>query len=161
MRTTLPPARPSTAVPAELTIRLAQFYARQVHAVNAGDFDSYRETFDPDAVFSADGLAAPLRGAAAIAAHSSRLAGPRAAVGAVQRHHVTMTDAWQGPGDAVTARSTTVIVATTAGGKPKIISSTECEDVLDATGDRLRVRRRRIRRDGHQLSGDFARLGTY
>jgi ketosteroid isomerase-like protein len=153
--------QPNTDVPVELTVRLAQFYARQVHAVNAGDFDSYRESFDPDAVFSADGMAAPLRGAAAIAAHSRRLAGPRAAAGATQRHHVTMTGAWQGPGDALTARSTTVIIATAAGGKPKIIASTECEDVLDLTGDRLRIRQRRVRRDGHQLSGDFARLGSY
>lgn len=126
---------------------LQRFYARQAGAVNAGDFDAYRDTFTPAAEFRVDGRAAALRGAEAIAEHSRRLAAERAARGAVQRHHITLTAVAHRADGTLTARSATLIVTTPPHGAPVVTASTECEDEFDDTAGLLRVRSRRVTRD--------------
>jgi 3-phenylpropionate/cinnamic acid dioxygenase small subunit len=140
---------PPTADTRTIDVRLQQFYARQVHAVNAGDFAAYRDTFTADAEFALQGrAAAPVRGAAAIAEHSRRLHQERAARGVVQRHHVTTTVPDTGTDGVLRARSYTVIVLTPEGGRPFVAAGTECLDEFDETDGTLRIRRRRVIPDG-------------
>ncbi|MFE0043462.1 nuclear transport factor 2 family protein [Streptomyces albireticuli] len=130
-----------------LSLRLQRFYARQAHAVNSGDFDTYRDGFTPDAEFTVDGRPVALHGAEAVAEHSRRLAAERAPGGAVQRHHITMTAHTRRADGTLTARSATLIVTTPPHGRPAVTASTRCEDEFDDTGGRLRVRRRRVTPD--------------
>ncbi|MFF9481914.1 nuclear transport factor 2 family protein [Streptomyces sp. NPDC014733] len=128
--------------------RLQLFYARQVHALNHGDFDAYGRTFTPGARFVLSGRAQSLCGAEAIAAHSRALARARAADGAVQRHHVTMTAVLAGPDGALRARSATLIVTTGPYGVPQLTASTECEDVFEEYPGGLQIAERRVLPDG-------------
>ncbi|MGY6026925.1 nuclear transport factor 2 family protein [Streptomyces spinosirectus] len=130
--------------PRAASVRLQQFYARQVHAVNAADFAAYRDTFIPDAEFTGSGLPDPVRGAGAIAEHSRRLHERRAAQEVVQRHHVTMTALLDRTDGVLAARSCTVIVATALWGRPVIVAGVECVDEFTETDGVLRVRRRRL-----------------
>ncbi|GAA3170692.1 MULTISPECIES: nuclear transport factor 2 family protein [Streptomyces] len=128
--------------------RLQLFYARQVHALNCGDFDAYGRTFAPGARFVLAGRAQPLCGSDTIAAHSRTLARMRAADGAVQRHHVTMTAVLLGPHGALRARSATLIVTTGPYGMPQLTASTECEDLFEEDAGGLRISQRRVLPDG-------------
>jgi actinorhodin biosynthesis protein ActVIA len=129
-------------------VRLQQFYAAQVHALNAGDFAAYRDTFTEDAEFSLAGAPAPLHGAEAIAGHSRLLASRRADTGDVQRHHVTMTELLDRPGTTIAARSCTLITTTAPHGGTVVTASTECLDEFTAADGLLRIRRRAVVRDG-------------
>ncbi|MFD6194047.1 nuclear transport factor 2 family protein [Streptomyces sp. NPDC060275] len=132
---------------AVVLIRLQQFYAAQVHALNDGDHVTYRGTFTTDAEFVLGGAPAPLHGAEAITEHSRSLASRRSESGDVQRHHVTMTGLVNRPGTAIAARSRTLITTTTPHGATVVTASTTCLDEFAMEGGVLRIRRRVVVRD--------------
>ncbi|MEV0374135.1 nuclear transport factor 2 family protein [Streptomyces sp. NPDC050636] len=127
--------------------RIQRFYAQQVHAVDAGDFTAYRDTFTETATFLLPGETEPVSGSQAISEHSEKHAARRNSQNIVQRHHVTMTGLHESAGGYLTARSCTVIVATPLGGSAVITAALECEDEFEERDGVLRIRRRRVTRN--------------
>ncbi|MFD6194046.1 MULTISPECIES: nuclear transport factor 2 family protein [unclassified Streptomyces] len=138
---------PDTAVDIALYHDIQQFYVRQMHAGDGGDFTAWAASFTEDAVFVSNGLPAPVAGRAAIDAATRAGAAARAERGATHRHVVTMLDVRPKGEHRAEARSYVLVVEAIRGGATTVHVSTVCEDRLVLREGRWLVEERRVTRD--------------
>ncbi|WP_329580445.1 nuclear transport factor 2 family protein [Kitasatospora sp. NBC_01250] len=141
-------AHPATATDADLHTEVEHYYARQMQLLDRRSCDEWAATFAPDGVFDANGLPAPAKGRAAIAA-AAKAAGDRlAAEGLVHRHWLGMLTVTAQPDGSVSARSYALVIQTQLGGASVLHRSTVCEDRLVRGEDgSLLVLDRKVTRD--------------
>ncbi|MBP2702963.1 nuclear transport factor 2 family protein [Microbispora sp. RL4-1S] len=121
------------------------FYARQMQLLDAGSTDEWAGTFTDDGVFEVGDVA--VRGSGDIAKAARETAGAFAAAGVTRRHWIGMLTVTPGP-EGLTARSYALVLEIPRGGEVVVRRSTVCTDLLVRTGDRWRVKHRRVTRDG-------------
>jgi hypothetical protein len=131
----------------DLYLQVQRFYARQMHALDAGDADTWAATFTPDGEFAANAAPEPVRGRAAIRQAAHETTRQLAEKGIVRRHWLGMLDVDVRPDGTVGARSYALIVESPRNGRPDVRLSTLCEDVLVPDGDGWLVSRRTVTRD--------------
>lgn len=127
--------------------RIQEFYAEQMHLLDAGATEEWAATFTHDGVFAANGLPAPAHGRAAIAAGARQSVEALARAGLVNRHWLGMLRLTPEPAGAVRARCYAMVIQTPRGGGSSIFRSTVCTDLLVPAGDSWLVRDRQITRD--------------
>jgi bifunctional aromatase (cyclase/dehydratase) len=142
------------AVDATLYHEIQQFYVRQMHAGDGGDFAAWAASFTEDGVFVSNGLPDPITGRAAIDAATRAGATARAARGATHRHVVTMLDVrlrdgdvGDSVGDSVDTVSYVLVIEAVQGGETFLHVSTVCADHLVRRDGAWLVRRRQVTRD--------------
>lgn len=131
----------------ELYQEVQQFYARQMHLLDAGQAEQWSETFTEDGVFAANAHPEPSVGRANIAAAVRRAVDDLAARRVVRRHWLGMLDVEAITEDSARARSYALVIETPIGGSTDLRLSTTCEDLLVRHGDRWLVQERRVARD--------------
>jgi len=144
------PAQPSTiprGVDTEPYLRIQQFYAAQMQALDGGDAAGWAATFTDDGVFATNVGSTATRGRAAIEEAARTAAAYLAENGVVQRHWLGMLDARPERGDGVRVRYYALVVRTPEGGTPFIWRSCAGEDDLVRHNGAWLVRERRITRD--------------
>ncbi|MFI6346437.1 nuclear transport factor 2 family protein [Streptomyces sp. NPDC050560] len=135
------------SVDSALYLRVQQFYARQMHALDGGDAQAWADTFTADGEFAANAHPEPVRGRSAIHASAREAAAKLAEQGIVRRHWLGMLDVSPGPDGALHTRCYALIVESPRHGRPDVRLSTLCEDVLVPEGDGWLVSSRRVTRD--------------
>jgi hypothetical protein len=140
-QTLIAPATP------ELYYQIQQFYVRQMHAGDGGDFEAWAASFTEDGVFSSNGIPAPLVGRDSIDAVTRAGSAARAARGAMHRHVVTMLDVVPLSETSVAATSYVLVLEAVLGGATHLHVSTLCEDALVLRDGQWLVKHRRVSRD--------------
>jgi uncharacterized protein (TIGR02246 family) len=126
---------------------IQHFYARQMRALDEGDAVAWAGTFEPDAVFDANGLPEPVRGREQIEADSRKACEQLQADGIQRRHWLGMLEVDQRTDGTLFTRTYALILSTARGDATTVRMSTSCDDVLVRDGDGFLVRHRTVRRD--------------
>ncbi|MEU4532811.1 nuclear transport factor 2 family protein [Micromonospora ureilytica] len=132
---------------ADLHAEVQQFYARQMHLLDAGDGEGWAGTFTADGVFAMPSAPEPVRGRPTLAAGVHEAAAKLRAAGEVHRHIVGMVAVEPLPDGTLKVDSYAQIVATPRGGHPRLHLMCVCHDLLVREKGQLRVRERRVTRD--------------
>lgn len=106
--------------------------ARQCHALDAQDFETYGRTFAPDGIFDNRATGASLGSRDEIVQSSIRHAESRRASGTLFRHYVFATFCTELSDTEVLAESTTLIVQT-QGGRSEPFVVLRCTDRIELT----------------------------
>jgi hypothetical protein len=131
----------------ELYARVQQFYADQMHLLDAGDTDRWADTFTEDGVFGGNGLPAPVRGRGPIATSAGHAARELADAGIARRHWLGMLSVRPAADGTVRARSYALVLEIPKGGEARVHRSTACDDVLVPDGESWLVRDRYVTAD--------------
>nr|WP_240942325.1 nuclear transport factor 2 family protein [Planosporangium thailandense] len=123
------------------------FYARQMHAIDSGQAETWAATFAEDGVFAANAYPRPTVGRAAIEEAVRTTAADLAAAGVVHRHWFGMLAVDDERDGVIRARYYALVIRTPKGGDPVIHRCTSAEDELVRRDGRLLVRRRLVTRD--------------
>ncbi|NUR93171.1 MAG: nuclear transport factor 2 family protein [Nonomuraea sp.] len=126
---------------------IQHFYARHLQLLDSGEADGWAATFTEHGSFLAPGLPEPVVGRAALAAGAKARHRQLEEAGEVHRHWHGMIAATPS-GEEVEVRCYALIIATPAGGPPRLHRSCVCEDVLVPDGEHWLIRRRRVTVDG-------------
>jgi hypothetical protein len=142
-------------VPVETVVAVHQLYGRQAHRIDGGDAAGWAATFTSDGAFSSPSYPGPVVGTSELTAFAERFAADALAAGEVRRHVVTTlaVDAAE-PGaagvrdpDELDVRAYLQIIATPAGGAPRLVRLTTLLDRVVRQGDGWRIRSRTVQRD--------------
>jgi uncharacterized protein (TIGR02246 family) len=131
----------------QLHAELQDFYARQTHALDAGQAEVWAATFTEDGVFVANAHPTPTRGRAAITEAVRATAAELAAEGVVHRHWFGMLAIDPGADGVVRTTFYALVIRTPKGGAPVIHRSTIAQDELVRPHGEWLVRRRSVARD--------------
>lgn len=131
----------------DLYSSVQQFYAEQMHLLDAGATTEWAATFTEDGVFAADGHPRPAVGRADIAAAAQSTVDKLAAAGRRHRHWLGMLTVRPTGADSVHATCYALVIDVPAGGDPTIHRSTVCHDLLVPCGGTWLVADRKVTRD--------------
>jgi actinorhodin biosynthesis protein ActVIA len=139
----------ATGVSTDLYAEVLQFYARQMQALDDGDFPAYAGTFTEDGVFAHSPGMPPARTRAGIAAELTEFHRRRFAASPVQRRHWFNHVVLDARDDGSLESTAYVLVLTVRPGEkqPEIGPSCVVHDVLVRDDDGLRMRSRRVDHD--------------
>ncbi|TDB80631.1 nuclear transport factor 2 family protein [Micromonospora sp. KC721] len=129
-------------------IEVQQFYARHMGLLDDGLAEQWAQTFTEDARFEEPSRMEPLHSRQEIQVSARARADRVAASGERYRHWVGMLDVGARPDGALQVRYYALVLATPRDGKPRIVSSVDCRDLLVRENGRLLVRHRLLRVDG-------------
>ncbi|KAB8169919.1 nuclear transport factor 2 family protein [Streptomyces sp. 3MP-14] len=125
-----------------------QFYARHMQLLDAGRADEWALTFTEDGVFAPEHRPEPVTGRAALTAAVSGAYAALVEKGEVRRHWHGMLDVTQNDDGTVGVRCYALIVGTPLGGEARVVMSCVCEDLLVREDGELKVKHRRVTKDG-------------
>jgi actinorhodin biosynthesis protein ActVIA len=131
----------------DLYTRVQQFYARQMQALDRGDFESYAATFTPDGSFHHSPGATPARTRPGIVTELIEFHKRFDGDPVQRRHwfnHVVLDPRADG---AVDSTVYALVVTTRPGGLPAIAPSCVVHDVLEVGHEEILTRSRRITHD--------------
>lgn len=139
----------------ETVVEIHQLYGRQAHRIDSGDAAGWAATFTSDGVFRSPTYPGPVVGTSRLTAFAERFAADAQAAGEVRRHVVSTlaVDAPETGGadgrdpDELDVRAYLQIVATAAGGAPRLVRMTTLLDRVVRQGDGWLVRARAVQRD--------------
>lgn len=133
-----------TQVDLDLYTRVQQFYARQMQALDGGDFEYYAGTFAPDGIFQHSPGAEPAQGRAGIVETLVEFH-KRFENDPVQRRH-WFNHVVLDPLEDGRVRSTVyaLVVTTRPGGQPLIAPSCVVHDVLHVEAAQIQMVERRV-----------------
>ncbi|MFB7354171.1 nuclear transport factor 2 family protein [Streptomyces gardneri] len=137
----------ATATAAARRQSLLDFYARQMHAADGDDVDTYAGTFTEDTVFRSNALPGPVQGREKIREATRRQGDARRAAGVVRRHLLTSLAVTELADGALATRGYVLLVETAREGAPQAYLSTVMEDEVVAVDGGWLVRRRDVLRD--------------
>lgn len=126
-------------------LEVQQFYARQMHLLDAGQTEAWAHTFVEDGVFAVDDRV--VSGIANIAEAAAITAEDFAARGIIRRHWLGMLAVTELPG-GFRARSYALVLEVLPGGEVIPRRSTVCIDHLGRTDLGWKVVHRQVCRDG-------------
>lgn len=129
-------------------LAIAQLYARQSHAIDAGDAHGWAASFTDDGSFTSPTYGAPVTGAAALAAFAEAFAATAERDGVVRRHWTTALELTPDGDDRVAARCYAIVLATAPAGAPRIERSVVFHDRLVCRAERWLIEHRRVTVDG-------------
>ncbi|WDZ83571.1 nuclear transport factor 2 family protein [Micromonospora cathayae] len=133
--------------PAELYVEVQQFYARQMHLLDAGRLDEFAGTFTPDGSHQPSPDKPPAYGRADIVAAIRQFDERYRDDPVVRRHWFNMLCVAPDDDGSIRADYYALVVATRPGVQPIIPTSCLVHDVLHRVEGRLYVRSRRIDHD--------------
>ncbi len=152
------PERPTDSyVPAEIYVRVQQFYAGQMHLLDGIGADpvAWSRTFTEDAEFSSALQGEPDVGRAAILESVRQGLGHIHAEGPVDfRHWFGMIDVTEAADGGLRTRYYALAFSTARGGPLRVRGHMLCRDHLVWDGDRLLVRRRHLEADGFRAGAE-------
>lgn len=133
---------------AALYAEVQQFYARHMQLLDSGRAQEWADTFTEDGKFAPEHRPEPVVGRRALAEAVRTAHKALVEAGEVRRHWHGMV-AVQAAGDgSVHVRCYALIFGTVLGGTAELKMSCVCEDVLVREAGELRVRTRRVTKDG-------------
>ncbi|NUT48843.1 MAG: nuclear transport factor 2 family protein [Saccharothrix sp.] len=144
---TVVPDAAAEDVVADDYVGIQRFYARHMHALDAGDVDAWADTLTEDVVFSHNG-GEPRRGRDVVAARMGEISDDLAERGVTRRHWVGMLDTRRRDGRTVDVRCYALVFETPRGGLLTLRTSTVCDDVLLRTDTGWLLDARRMSHDG-------------
>lgn len=144
-----------TVVPIETVVEIHQLYGRQCHLIDSGDAEGWAATFTPDGVFNSPTYPGPVVGTSQLVTFAEQFTEDALAAGEVRRHVVSTlaVDAHRADGvgdrepDMLDVRAYLQIVATPAGGVPRLVRLTTLLDKVVRHKGSWRVQTRIVRRD--------------
>ena len=137
----------TTAQRSELYAEVQQFYARQMQALDGGDFVAYSRTFTRDGVFSHTPGEEPARTRDGIVASLVEFHRRFEGDPVQRRHWFNMIDLDPRPDGTIRSTAYALVITTRPGGKPAIAPSCVVHDVLVREDGELRNRSRRVEHD--------------
>ncbi|MCD0452128.1 nuclear transport factor 2 family protein [Actinocorallia sp. API 0066] len=143
--------------PADLHLRVQQFYHRQMGLLDDGLPERWADTFTEDAAFLEPHRLEPLRGRATIRASARARADRLAAQRVHFRHWLNMLDVREQEDGSVRTRVYALAMRTEEGGSLDVFASVVCRDHLRPDGTGWLVRLREIDHDGSDLRTAGAR----
>jgi uncharacterized protein (TIGR02246 family) len=129
-------------------LAIGQLYARQSHAIDAGDGPRWAACFAEDGRFTSPTYGAPVTGASALAAFVEAFAAAAKRDGVVRRHWTTALELEPDGEDQVAGRCYAMVLATPFGGSPRIERAVVFDDRLVRRDERWVIERRRVTVDG-------------
>jgi 3-phenylpropionate/cinnamic acid dioxygenase small subunit len=140
-----------------LYIEVQQFYARHMHMLDSGQSKEWAQTFTADGVFAPEHRPEPVVGREALEAAVRTTHEKLVADGEVRRHWHGMVSVEPRDDGTLRARCYALILGTRAGEDTRVVMSCVCEDELVREDGQLRVRYRRVTRDGVTRPGEQSR----
>ena len=134
-------------VDATVIAQIHQLYGRQSHLIDGGAAGEWAQTFTPDGEFISPSYPAPVVGSAELTVFAEKFTAAAAAAGELHRHVITNLDVTPGADDTVHVRAYLQIVATTAGGRSRLVRFTTITDRLVRHEHTWRIARRTVHRD--------------
>jgi actinorhodin biosynthesis protein ActVIA len=138
-----------TVASTDIYVEVQQFYARQVHLLDAVQAEPFAATFTEDAVFDHSPDSPPLHGRASIARELATFNQRRFDREPVQRRHwFTMMEVYQHPDGTLHTHYYALIMVTRQGQPaPVVAPSCAVHDVLVRTDGQLLTRSRKVTPD--------------
>nr|ADE34486.1 SsfY4 [Streptomyces sp. SF2575] len=116
--------------------------------LDSGNAHEWAGTFTADGVFLANAHPEPQSGREAIRTAAEKTSAQLAEQGIQRRHWLGMLEVEEREDGSVEAHTYALIINTVQGGKPEVLLSCSCDDVLVREGDgQLRVKHRQVYRD--------------
>jgi actinorhodin biosynthesis protein ActVIA len=141
------PAVIATTTETELYVEVQQFYARQMQALDGGDFETYSRTFTDDGEFVHTPNREPARTPEGITRELYRFHERFEGDPVQRRHWFNMIDLDPQPDGSIVSTVYALVVTTRPGGKPEIAPSCVVHDVLVRRDGTLLNRSRRVDHD--------------
>ncbi|MGQ0840971.1 nuclear transport factor 2 family protein [Actinokineospora sp.] len=133
---------------AELYARVQQFYARHMWLLDTGAAEEWAATFSEDGVFAPPSAPEPIAGRAALTAGVEEAKQRLSEIGEQHRHLLLSLDVVPRGDGGIDVRSYAQIIATPRGGDPRVHLMCVTYDLLVFEDGELRVKHRRVTRDG-------------
>jgi actinorhodin biosynthesis protein ActVIA len=137
----------TTTTQSELYSEVLQFYARQMQALDGGDFKAYSETFTEDGEFRHTPGQEPARTREGIVRELDRFHERFDGDPVQRRHWFNMVDLEPQPDGTIVSTAYALVITTRPGGKPDIAPSCVVRDVLVRQDSVLLNRSRQVDHD--------------
>lgn len=133
---------------ADVYAEVNQFYARQMYLLDCGRVEEWVQTFTEDGVFDPPSAPEPIQGRDRLIVGARRAVAELAGTGEQRRHLLLSIDVEQQAGETLQIRSYAQVIGTPRGGDPVLRLICVTHDLLVREGRALKVRHRRVTRDG-------------